>query len=86
MANITDGNAFVAGRNRDVVRRLLALTEGAGLPIDSVKTRQGGYEVLAEVADLYEKEIATETKDEAKAEPEEKPKRTRAPRKKSDTD
>lgn len=82
MANITDGNAFVAGRNRDVVRRLLAITEEAGLPIDSVKTRQGGYEVLAEVADLYEKELAKD----APAEVEDKPKRTRAPRKKSDTD
>lgn len=58
MVNIADGNAFVAGRDVEQVRRLLAIAEEIGLDPAVVQTRMGGYEVPAAIADVYEKEQA----------------------------
>lgn len=58
MANIKDGNAFVAGRDVERVRRLLALADELGIDQRLVQTRPGGYEVPAEIADAFEKEQA----------------------------
>lgn len=66
MANIKDGNAFIAGRNVDTVRRLLAISDEIGSDQRLVQTRSGGYEVPAEVADVFEKEQANAAKSEAK--------------------
>lgn len=69
MANIKDGNAFVAGRNVETVRRLLAISEEIGSDQRLVQTRSGGYEVPAEVADAFEKEQADAEKSKAKETP-----------------
>lgn len=81
MANISDGNAFVAGRSVERVRRLLALSDELGIDQRLVQTRTGGYEVPAAVADAFEKEQAdaASTKEAA---PKAAPKATRTRKKK----
>lgn len=82
MATISDGNAFVAGRSVERVRRLLALSDELGIDQRLVQTRPGGYEVPAKVADAFEKEQAeasAEEKPAAKAAPKTaRPRKTKA--------
>lgn len=80
MANIADGNAFVAGRSVERVRRLLALSDELGIDQRLVQTRPGGYEVPAKVADAFEAEQAAGEKTEEAA-PKAAPKATRTRKK-----
>lgn len=59
MANIPDGQVFVAGRVRENVVRLLEIASELGIDQNVVKTTAGGYVVPAAVADVFEKESAS---------------------------
>ena len=85
MANIADGNAFVAGRDVERVRRLLAISEEIGSDPRLVLTRNGGYEVPAAVADAYEAEQSKSTKTSAKSTSSAKGRTTKKASEQSDT-
>jgi len=64
MANIPDGQVFVAGRVRENVVRLLEIASELEINPNVVKTTAGGYIVPAAVADVFEKETAAKAKAE----------------------
>ena len=67
MANLPDGEVFVAGREKARVVRLLQIADELKIDQRLVRTASGGYVVPAKVADQYEKEVADAAKPVAKA-------------------
>lgn len=78
MATIQDGNAFVAGRDVQRVRRLLAIADELGIDPTLIRTQSGGYEVPSKIADAFEKEQADAAESEKPSAPKASARKTTA--------